>query len=240
MISVIIPTLNEEKLLPRLLEQFTSDIKKRFNVEVIVTDGGSTDKTLAIAKKYKAHVVNKRPDHPQTIAGGRNAGAWQARGSTLVFIDSDNFFKNPKHFFQRIKEVMRDSKMVAATVKIQVDPAEQRWYDRFWSWFFNWLFFLENQIAGAGMGRGNCQIIKTSAFRQLGGYNETLTAAEDYDMFHRLIKIGKIKNLYDVVVYESPRRFRKLGYAKVVWMWTWNSITYYFTGRAWSKKWHRV
>ena len=240
MISVIIPTLNEERLLARLLSQFTPDLKRRFNIEVIVTDGGSTDKTLDIAKRYKAHIVTKRPGVPQTIAGGRNSGAWQARGDILVFIDSDNFLADPEHFFPKIKEVMSGHDVVAATVKVEVDPAERRWYDQFWSSFFNWLFFLENKIAGAGMGRGNCQIIKSSAFRKLGGYNEKLVSAEDYDMYHRLIKIGKIENIHEIVVYESPRRFRKLGYTKVIFLWSWNSIMFFFTGRAWSKKWQRV
>lgn len=240
MISVVIPTLNEEKLLPRLLKQLTIKVRRRFHLEVIVADGGSADQTLVIAKKFGTHLVTKHPDRSQTIAGGRNAGAWQARGDILVFIDADNFLADVNHFFSRIKEVMRGHNIVAATVKIEVDPAEQTGLDRFWSSFFNWLFFLENKIAGAGMGRGNCQIIKTSAFRQLGGYNETLSSAEDYDMFHRLIKIGKIINIHEVVVYESPRRFRKLGYTKVLWLWVLNSVMFFFTGRPWSKKWQRV
>ncbi|MFA4937448.1 MAG: glycosyltransferase [Patescibacteria group bacterium] len=240
MISIIVPTLNEEKFLPRLLAQFTPAVRNQFRLEVIVTDGGSTDKTLAIAKKYKAHVVTKRLDTPQTIAGGRNSGAWQARGEILVFLDADGYIKNVIDFFSRIKAEMRRQNVVAATVRIEVDPQERRWYDNLWSYFFDGLFFLENKIAIGGMGRGNCQIVKTSAFRQLGGYNENLVAAEDYDLYHRLAKIGNIKFFWDLVVYESPRRFRKNGYLKVVWLWTLNSFSVFFTKKAWSTKWKRV
>ena len=48
MISVIIPTLNEEKLLPALLAQFSPDVIRKFDLELIVSDGGSTDATIAL------------------------------------------------------------------------------------------------------------------------------------------------------------------------------------------------
>ena len=51
-ISIIIPTLNEEKLITQTLKQFDCDIKKNFGLEVIVSDGGSTDSTLEIARNY--------------------------------------------------------------------------------------------------------------------------------------------------------------------------------------------
>ncbi len=240
MISVIIPTLNEEKFLPRLLAQFTPTVKKQFRVEVIVSDGGSTDKTLKITRQHRVKIVKKYDWEKQTIGSARNRGSWQARGEILVFLDADGYIKNVPYFFSRIKAEMRRQNLVATTVRIEVEPSERRWYDNLWSGFYNVLFFLENKISMGGMGRGNCQIVKTNAFRQVGGYNEKLAAGEDYDLYHRLMKIGDIKFLWDLVVYESPRRFRKHGYLKVTWWWTLNSLSVFFTKKSWSKQWKRV
>ena len=45
-VSVVIPTLNEEKLLPRMLGQFTPELAARYGIEIVVSDGGSIDRTL--------------------------------------------------------------------------------------------------------------------------------------------------------------------------------------------------
>ncbi len=238
MISVIIPTLNEEKLLPRLLEQFTPDIKKRYRTEVIISDGGSTDNTLKIAKKYGALVITKRLDQKQTIAAGRNAGAWRARGDILVFIDADCLIRELEYFLEKIKHEMRNSRLVAASTRVEIHPRERTWYDIWWMGFFNVLYWLENKLIG--MGRGNCQIIRASTFHKLGGYNEYITAGEDYEMFRRLKKTGITKFFWDLVVYESPRRFRRFGYFRVISKWFLNFLSIVIRGRAWSEKWVRV
>lgn len=239
MISVIIPTLNEAKLLPRLLGQLTDDLRKRFKLEVIISDGGSTDKTLAIAKKNKCQIVIKRPGVNQTIGSARNQAAWHARGDILVFMDADGYLQNPWYFFSQLKQAFSNQQLVAATGRVEVTPEERKWRDWWWQRLFNSLFYLENKV-GIGMGRGNCQIVRASAFRQMHGYNERLVAAEDYDLFRRLRAAGKVHFLWQLVFYESPRRFRQHGYLKVFWLWTINSISVLVSGRAWSKKWRRV
>jgi hypothetical protein len=65
-------------------------------------------------------------------------------------------------------------------------------------------------------------------------------AGEDFDLFHRLGKLGHIAFLWDVTVYESPRRFRKLGYVRTSTLWFINFISVLLTKRSWSKHWHRV
>lgn len=238
MISVIIPTLNEEKLLARLLEQFTFDIKKRYRTEVIISDGGSVDNTLKIAKKFGAIVVTKRPDQQQTIAAGRNTGAWRARGDILVFIDADCLVQDVEYFLAKIKHEMRQSNLVAAATRIEIHPQERTWADIFWQGCFNVLYWVENKLVG--MGRGNCQIIRASTFHKLDGYNEYLSAGEDYEMFRRLKQVGITKLFWDLVVYESPRRFRRYGYLGVMSMWFLNFISVVIRGRSWSEKWKRI
>ena len=239
MFSVIIPTLNEEELLPRLLDQLTPELRRRFKVEVIISDGGSTDKTLALTKKYNCQVVEKLEHEQQTIGSARNKAAWRARGDILIFMDADGYWQNPWHFFSQVKHAFSDPRITAATVRVEIGPPERTFKDQMWQGFFNNLFYFENKI-GIGMGRGNCQIVRASSFRQAHGYNERLVAGEDYDLFRRLRQVGRVKFFWPLVIYESPRRFRKLGYVKVAWWWLVNSSGALLRGRAWAKKWHRV
>ena len=72
MISFIIPTLNEEKTIEntlRCLDAFSGE------KEIIVSDGGSKDKTIEIASKYTNKIVIHKDSKRQNIAQGRNAGA---------------------------------------------------------------------------------------------------------------------------------------------------------------------
>ncbi|MDX1531419.1 MAG: glycosyltransferase, partial [Rhodothermales bacterium] len=88
-VSVVIPTLDEEKRLGALLAAFTPGLRRRFGLEVVVTDGGSTDGTLAIAERLADRVVVHGGAGRQTIAAGRNAGAQAARGDLLLFFNAD-------------------------------------------------------------------------------------------------------------------------------------------------------
>lgn len=239
MISLIIPTLNEAESIGKILAQLTDDIKQRYRVELIISDGGSTDNTVDLAISLGAKVVKPQPGVKQNIAIGRNAGASVAKGESLIFLDADTYPKSWDKLFLSIQKIFEDNKVVAATVSVEVNPDERKWRDIIWQNLFNLVFFSEN-ILGIAMGRGNCQIVRADAFNKVGGYNINLAAAEDYDLYRRLGKIGKIKILWHIIVYESPRRFRHYGYAKVVWLWTLNGLNVFFRQRAWSKKWQRI
>lgn len=74
MISVIIPTLNEEKLLPNLLDQLNDQkLKETFHYEIIISDGGSKDRTIEIAKQYTDKVVIHNDQRRQKISEGKKS-----------------------------------------------------------------------------------------------------------------------------------------------------------------------
>lgn len=239
MISLIIPTLNESEVLRKTLAGLTDDLKKKWQVEVIVSDGGSKDNTVRIARELGAIIVEPRAGDKQTIAGGRNDGAAVARGEVLIFLDADTYPKDWGKLLEAADKLKQDDRMVAATVSVEIEPKERKFKDIIWQNLFNLVFFTENAI-GLAMGRGNCQIVKAAAFKAVGAYNENLAAAEDYDLYRRLGKTGKIKILWHIIVYESPRRFRRYGYMKVAWWWSLNGINVLLRKKAWSKKWGRV
>jgi glycosyltransferase involved in cell wall biosynthesis len=239
-ISVIIPTKNEEKLVANTLSLFTPEIKQRFKLEIIVSDGGSTDSTIGIAMAYADGIATHDEERRQTIAEGRNRGAAISHGDILMFLNADSVIPHVQNFLERIAERMaREPSLVALAVKVQIAPAERNWKDRLFHGFFNRYVQLINAF-GIGMGRGECQIIRRSAFEGVGGYNPKLPAAEDYDLYRRLRSIGKIAFDSKLLVYESPRRYRKYGYAKVYLEWTKNALAVMAKNKASSEVWEEV
>ncbi len=239
MVSLIIPTLNEADVLPRTLQGLTPELRARYGVELIVSDGGSADGTADVARSLGARVVAPNAAGHQTIAAGRNAGASAAQGDVFVFLDADSCPRSWDELFTESLGALKDERVAAATVRVEVDPKERIFADAVGLTFFNLLFLCQN-ILGFGMGRGNCQVVRASAFRRVGGYDASLTASEDYDLYRRLRKAGRISFLWRVVVYESPRRFRKLGYMRVAWLWGVNWVSVALRHRAVSKVWQRV
>lgn len=93
MLSIIIPTLNEEENLPKLLQSIKKQ-KLNQELEIIVSDAGSQDKTREIAKSFGCIIVEGG-----LLSKGRNNGAKEAKGDLLLFADADtvlplNFLKN--------------------------------------------------------------------------------------------------------------------------------------------------
>lgn len=238
-ISVIIPALNEEKLISKTLSQFTPDIKKKFNLELIVSDGGSKDKTISIAKDYADKIISPDPCKKQNISIGRNTGAASAKGTFLYFFNADTKINDIDNFFSKTLRAFDDKNVIAVTCNIRIFPEEKKLSDVMFHTFYNNYVFILNKI-GMGMGRGECHIIRKDFFQKTGGYNEDMAAGEDYDLYRRLKRFGKIKFLRELTVYESPRRYRRFSYFGVFVDWTKNSISVLFRGKAISKTWEEV
>lgn len=240
-ISIIIPTLNEEKLIKKTLSQFTPELKNSYKFEVIISDGGSTDNTLNMLTEIVDKVVKEAPGVKQNIPKGRNVGANSASGEYLYFLNADTMLEDTQKFFINTLAAFEVKKNLALTCRFNVFPGDVRISDMLFHGFYNNYVRLLNK-AGMGMGRGECQIIRRNIFEQVNGYNENLAAGEDYDLYRRINKLGKgrIKFLNDIVIYESPRRYRKYGYIKVFAAWTRNSFSVFFRNRSVSKEWEAV
>ncbi|MFQ5620677.1 MAG: glycosyltransferase [Candidatus Nanoarchaeia archaeon] len=219
MISVIIPTLNEEQYLPNLLK----DLKNQ-KLEVIVVDGNSKDNTVKIAKKFKAKIIitKKRNGSYQ-----RNLGAKKAKGDQLLFIDAD--MRIPKGTIKKLKSTNAIAALPFITLKqktwpyrICVEPAN----------LFARLF--------PGMfARGGCILVNKKAFLKAGGFNPKMAVAEDIDLGQRLRKLGKIK-MAPCKVFESDRRYRKYGYLKVLLDWWLNAFWCTLFGKSFYTHWNPV
>ena len=238
--SIIIPALNEEKLLPGLLNQLNDPcLKNKYEYEIIISDGGSTDKTIDIARKVTDLIKIHDGSVKQNIAQGRNEGAKLANGDILIFLNGDIHLPSVDSFFSFIDNTFYNSNYLAMTCVVQVFPEEEILSDRLFHWGYNTYFKLLNKF-GVGMGRGECQVIRRSIFNKVNGNNEEMAAGEDFDLFRRIKKHGDILFTDKICVYESPRRYRKLGYIGVSWSWAKNGLSVLIKNRSISKEWEQV
>lgn len=239
LISVIIPTLNEEKLISSTLSQFTPEITNQFSIEIIVSDGGSHDKTVQLSEKYANKVIPPEQGKKQNISLGRNSGARCSAGTLLYFFNGDTRIGDIDEFFSTTLKAFKDENVIALTCKFKVFPEEERLSDRVFHTCYNAYVRLLN-ISGIGMGRGECQMIRRESFMKVKGYNELMAAGEDFDLYRRIRKVGKIRFLNEITIFESPRRYRKFGYWGVFVDWTRNSLSVFFRNKSLSKEWEEV
>jgi hypothetical protein len=77
-------------------------------------------------------------------------------------------------------------------------------------------------------------------FRAVGGYRKALAAGEDFDLLARIALRARVRFAPELLVFESPRRFRKFGYLRVLFWWTVNALSVLFRGRSSSDEWEPV
>ena len=201
MLSIIIPTLNEEKYLPHLL----SSIKKqkiRQDYEIIVADGGSEDKTVKIAKNFGCKIV----DGGKSPAEGRNNGAEIAKGDLLLFLDADTLL--PRDFFAKTFQEFKRRNLDVAGFCLK-PRSNRKIHKIFYEVFYNWIILLfEKFLAHASQAI----LVKKEIFEKIGGFDKEIKFAEDHSFARKAKKIGKFGILRQVWVFSSIRRFEKEGW----------------------------
>ena len=235
MLSIIIPTLNEEKIIGKTLEGLKPLTLPH---QIIVSDGGSTDHTVEIAKEKSVAVTAFSGPRRQNIAQGRNAGAKLAEGEFLVFLDADCFIPDPDTFFNAaFARFKQDPNLVAINANVRVFPDMATLGDRLVFGAINLGLRLTNNIFNRGEALGEFQMMKKDAFLRLGGFSEHLITREDADMFRRLSGIGRVLMPPELTVFHTGRRAHTVGWSRMIFMWAVNTFFVNFFKRAYSKEW---
>ncbi len=207
--SVIIPTLNEEKYLPLLLKDLEKQTFRDF--EVLVTDGGSTDKTLTKGKLFESRLplsvfVNKK----KNVSLQRNFGAKHARGQYLIFFDAD--VRIPAGFLKKLSLSINKNKGLLFTTYLLLKNKPQT--QIILTELTNFIIETFNML-GKPFAPGFNIIVEKDLFHKLGGFDHTLKLAEDHDLVQRARKMGVLlKVLKEPKLYPSFRRPEKIGYLR--------------------------
>ena len=221
-ISVVVPTLNEEKYIEKTLLSIKAQTIK-LPYEIIVSDGKSRDKTVEIAKRYANKIVlcDKRG-----ISIGRNLGARYSEGEILVFVDADTILL-PNTLEEIYKEVKKKS---VALVSCPVAPSSYSPSFYFLYWFYN-QFSRHSIKVGKPQIAGMFMATRKEIFDLVGGFNNKLRILEDYDFSQRASKFGEVKIIDSTFVLTSPRRIEKWGKARGVAKYIGIYLAYLLTGK---------
>ncbi len=206
-LSVIIPTLNEEQALGKTL----ADLSSAHTLEIIIVDGGSTDRTLAIAHTFCAHTPTAQLVRaPTGRARQMNEGAKASRGDILLFLHADT---------QVVEEAPRiiESALANPAVvggRFDVRFATRSGWGRIISTLMNW------RSRTSGIATGDQAIfVRRHIFERLGGFAD-VPLMEDIDFSRRLKRAGSTVALRQTVT-TSFRRWEQQGpLHTILLMWT--------------------
>lgn len=204
MISVIVPTLNEENYIANLLESLKSQTFQDF--EVIVADGNSKDKTVKIAKRYKAKVVVGGSQ-----SAGRNNGARAAKGDILVFMDADITLK--KNFLKNSLREFKDKKADIACCYFDINGLSLPMKLVYQTW--NRGKYLRSHTPLPD-GAGQCMWVKAGVFKRLKGFDEKMRISEDVELIHRAVAKGYKFAMLNTHFKPSPRRYENVSIWRVI------------------------
>lgn len=190
MVSVIITTKNESAVIKRLLTSLRSQSYK--NIEIILIDNNSSDSTKQIALKFTNKVYNFGPER----SAQRNFGAKIGKGDFLLFLDADMELSkkvikesvNSINSSTKFAGVIIPEKSVAKTFWEKVKAFERSFYNE-----------KGDEITDAA------RFFRKSIFKKAGGYDETITGPEDWDLPETIKKLGYTFERISAVIYHHER-----------------------------------
>ncbi|HTJ09088.1 MAG TPA: TIGR04283 family arsenosugar biosynthesis glycosyltransferase [Candidatus Binataceae bacterium] len=205
-LSVIVPMLNEERAIARTLDAIAAGASgAEAAVEVIVVDGGSTDRSCEEARPRCATLLVAR----RGLARQMNAGAAAAQGDALVFVHADTLM--PASFARDIAAALADRAVIGGRFDLQLDG------DAPFLRLIGWLISARSRLSRTGTG-DQAIFVRRDAFERLGGYRD-IALCEDLDLARRLKRAGRVACLRSRVT-TSARRWRERGVmATTIRMW---------------------
>lgn len=189
MITVVIPSFQQAEYLPIAVDSVLHQTKTP--AELIIVEDGSTDNSLAIAKRYQGSQCTKNGEYFKVkvisqvnkgLASARNTGIMNSFGDYIAFLDADDFYL--ENYIERVSEVIKRTKadiiapsfrcfgLGSQDIVLMSNPTIED-------------FKQANRI-------GYCSVVKKKALLEVGGFNPKMIYGwEDYDLWFDLLKRGK-------------------------------------------------
>ena len=194
-LSIVIPAFNEERLIEQCLQSISTSLaanyKPGFSSEVIVVDNNSTDNTADLASQSGAKVVFEPVNQ---IGRARNTGAAAATGDWLLFVDADSLLN--AGLLADILRLIEEGKSVGCGSIIQMQGLP---------WWANSTLQLWTVVSvRCRWAAGALVVCRSDAFRDVGGFNQELYAADEITLSQELAKWGRQRGLKFVILTKHP------------------------------------
>jgi len=189
-LSIIVPAYNEERLVAGTLGCISEALAGR-DAEIIVCDNNSTDRTADIARAAGATVVFEPVNQ---ISRARNAGAARATGDWLVFVDADSC--PSRALIDDVIAAIGSGRCIGggSTVAFANRTLEVS----------AWLAFWNTMSRSTGWAAGSFIFCEAAAFREAGGFAETLYAAEEIDFSRRMKRLARRRGMRFDILHRHP------------------------------------
>jgi len=237
-LSFIIPAYNEEACLGKCLDSIIGEMEgTAADIEIIVVNNASTDRTREIAMSYRGV---KLVDEPRKgLVKARQAGYQAATGDLIANIDADNML-TPGWIKKVLDEFYADEGLAALSgpliyydVPRIVNIQTKIFYGL--GYITN---ILNNLIFGKGaMLQGGNFVVRKSALDKIGGYDTGIDFfGEDTDIACRLREAGRVKFTFKLPIYSSGRRLSAEGILRTGLRYAVNYFWVIFFKRPYTKK----
>jgi len=195
LVSAIITTKNEEENIENCLKSIRKQTYK--DIEIIVVDNNSNDRTKEIAEKFTDNVFNHGPER----SAQRNFGIKMARGEYVLYLDTDMMLSSGV-IEECVKKMERDNNLAAFYIPERIIG------EGFWIKVrdFERSFYTKTPIDAV-------RFIRKDIFEKVGGFDEVLTGPEDWDFDKRVRLIGKV-DVTDSCLEHNEGKFNLRNYVK--------------------------
>ncbi|MCK4781649.1 glycosyltransferase family 2 protein [Candidatus Parcubacteria bacterium] len=205
-ISVIIPCRNEEKFIGQCLDSIITQDYPTKNLEILVIDGMSQDRTREIIEKFKIQII----DNPKKIIPcALNIGIKQARGEIIIRMDTNAIYA--KNYISKCVSCLQKYKADNVGGVIKTLPKKNTIFAKAITLALSHPFGVGGSHFRAGSKKprwvdtvyGGC--FKKQIFEKIGFFNENLARSQDMEFNLRLKKAGgKILLVPDIISYYYP------------------------------------
>ena len=209
-VSVIIPAYNSADFLGQAIDSVLA--QTFMDLEIIVVDDGSTDRTPEVSAQYSDHITYIRQSNSGNAAA-RNRGVAEARGRWLCFLDADDLWE-PRKLERQLLDLLRHPEWLISFVRARKffesgesepmpeDPSESELWDRL-------VFYQQFGSSHSGM------MLRASCFEQVGGFDDALRLSVDWDLFIRLADRYRMRVLPEFLVHHRQHSSNTTGDAEL-------------------------
>ncbi len=211
MISVVVPTYNEEQNIERCLRSLADQTVPRDTYEIIVVDGDSKDRTRELAEPLADRVFIQTS---KRVGGARNDGAMAASGDIIATTDADCIL--PRDWVERIGKDFAEKDIVQLYGTVY--PIEDSFRNRLSLLGANIFSRLGYYTRTIYFTLGCNTAFDREAFIRAGMYR-CIDAGDDLEIAQRMRKLGKVRLDPRLKVGFSMRRYQQFGTLKSLWEW---------------------